>query len=295
MQIGVIGIGNMGLGMALRLRDTGHPVVVCDIDARRIALASGCTLAANPAELAALCELVIIGVVDAAQVEQVLFGADGVASLALGQPPLATPPCVMLCPTIGPGDVESFSARLHVSGFAVIDAPMSGGPVRARDGSMSLMVACEDAHFKRWEPVLRVLAQRLFRVGQRPGDGARTKLVNNLLAAINLAGASEAMALAQTLGLDPSTTLSVIEASSGQSWIGSDRLHRALTGDTAPQAHMALLAKDSALAIDMARGEGFDAALGKVASQRFAAALQSGLARADDSAMWAFVAGRGGP
>ena len=103
----------------------------------------------------------------------------------------------MLCPTIGPGDVERAAAELSARGLGCIDAPMSGGPLRARDGTMSLMVACDDALFMRWQPVLAQLASRLFRVGVRPGDGARTKLVNNLLAAINLAGAAEAMTLAE--------------------------------------------------------------------------------------------------
>ena len=80
---------------------------------------------------------------------------------------------------------------------------MSGGPLRARDGSMSLMVACADAVYERWHGLLADLSSRLFHVGTRPGDGARTKLVNNLLAAVNLAGAAEAMALAQRIGLDP--------------------------------------------------------------------------------------------
>ncbi len=92
-----------------------------------------------------------------------------------------------------------------------IDAPMSGGPARARDGTMSLMVACADAVFTRHEPVLRDLSSRLVRLGQRIGDGARTKLVNNLLAAVNLAAAAEALALAERLGLDPRRTLQVFE------------------------------------------------------------------------------------
>ncbi len=292
MNVGVIGIGNMGLGMALRLRESGHSVLVRDIDTARVALAVGCAAAASAGALAKQCELIIVSVVDAAQVEQVLFDADGVTSVSPKRAGGPEPRCIMLCPTIGPHDVEDFNTRLQSRGFAVIDAPMSGGPVRARNGSMSLMVACEDAHFNRWESVLRTLASALFRISDKPGDGARTKLVNNLLAAINLVGAAEALALAQKLGLDATTTLGVIEASSGQSWIGSDRLRRALAGDTLPQAHMGLLAKDSALAMAQAHAAGFDAALGQVATARFAQALQAGWARADDSAMWDFLAGR---
>ena len=167
----------------------------------------------------------------------------------------------MLCPTIAPEDTAFCAAGLETRGIAWLDAPMSGGPERARAGTMSLMVAAADAVFERWQPLLATLAAHVFRVGARAGDGARTKLVNNLLAAVNLAGAAEAMALAQRLGLDGAATLAVIERSSGQSWIGSDRLKRVLAGDASIQARIALLAKDSALALQMAAGSGLGLAI----------------------------------
>ena len=181
----------------------------------------------------------------------------------------------------------------EVNSEAQSDAPMSGGPDRARDGTMSLMVAGADATFARHEPLLRHLASRLFRVGTRPGDGARTKLVNNLLAAVNLAGAAEALALAERLGLDAAATLAVIEQSSGQSWIGSDRLHRALAGDTVVKARIALLAKDSALALAMARGlpgNGPKLAMGRAAGKAFASAVRDGLADEDDANLGRWMA-----
>jgi putative dehydrogenase len=161
---------------------------------------------------------------------------------------------------------------------------MSGGPARARDGQMSLMVACSDALWDRFNPLLRHLAARLFRIGQRPGDGARTKLVNNLLAAVNLAGAAEALALAMQLGLDPAATLAVIAQSSGQSWIGSDRLARALQDDFAPRAHTTLLAKDSGLALAMAAQAGLPLPpMGSAAAALFQAALAAGYGADDDA------------
>ena len=144
---------------------------------------------------------------------------------------------VLLCPTIAPQDAEALAAALAERGIGCIDAPMSGGPARARDGSMSLMLAAPQALLARHAPLLEVLSSRRFVISERAGDGARTKLVNNLLAGINLVGAAEAMALAERLGLDLSTTLDVIEQSSGQSWIGSDRMRRAIAGDLEPRAH----------------------------------------------------------
>ena len=121
------------------------------------------------------------------------------------------------------------------------------------------------------------------------GDGARTKLVNNLLAGINLVGAAEVMALADRMGLDLNTTLDVIEQSSGQSWIGSDRMRRAIAGDLAPRAHMTLLAKDTGLAIGAAQSVGFTGPLGEAASQVFAQAVRAGLAELDDGALLGFL------
>ena len=257
--VAFIGIGNMGLAMALRLRDAGQPVRVHDIDLRRHALAAaaGAELADSPAAVAAGCALLIV--------------------------------VVMLCPTIGPADVEQLAARLAEAGLGCLDAPMSGGPARARDGSMSLMVAAPPALWAAHQRLLQHVAARLFHVGERPGDGARTKLVNNLLAATNLAAAAEAIALAQQLGLDGAQTLAVIEQSSGHSWIGADRMTRALAGDFAPRAHTTLLAKDSALALAMAAEAGITPTLGTQAAAMFQAALAAGYGGEDDARLLSLV------
>ena len=283
--VGVVGIGNMGLGLALRLRDAGQPVQVHDLDASRCALAAaaGAVVAQTPASAAAGCSLLLVVVVDAAQTEAVLFGPAGAAAA------LAPGAAVMLCPTLGPADVERLAQRLQALGLGCIDAPMSGGPARARDGQISLMVACSDALWAQHAPLLQHLAAGLWRISSRPGDGARTKLVNNLLAAINLAGAAEALALASQLGLDPATTLAVIEQSSGQSWIGSDRLARALAGDFAPRAHTTLLAKDTALALAMAAQAGLAPALGSQAAAVFQAALAAGYGAEDDARLFSLL------
>jgi L-threonate 2-dehydrogenase len=292
--VGFVGVGLMGLAMALRLRDAGQPVQACDIDPRRTALAAaaGCTVGATPAAAAAGCTLLVIVVVDAAQTEAVLFGQGEIPGAAAALPAGAT---VMLCPTIAPADVERLAARLAAAGLGCIDAPMSGGPARARDGSMSLMVACTAPLWAAHEPLLRHLAARLFHLGPRPGDGARTKLVNNLLAVVNLAGAAEAIALARRLGLDAAQTLAVIEQSSGQSWIGSERMARALAGDFAPRAHLTLLAKDSALALAMAAEAGVQPDLGAQAAAMFQAALAAGFGAQDDARLLSWVEQRWAP
>lgn len=281
LKVGVVGIGNMGLAMALRLHEGGFEVCVRDVAPARemLAVEAGLSTAATPAVLASTCQLVIVAVVDAAQTETVLFGAEGLTSSSRCA-------CVMLCPTMAPADTERFASRLGESGIACIDAPISGGPARARDGSMSLMVACADAVFEDQRELIDALSSRVFRLGERIGDGARVKLVNNLLAAINLAGAAEALALAERVGLDAGRTLDVIEQSSGQSWIGSDRLRRALAGDLAPRAHTSLLNKDTHLALGMAAAAGFTIPLGAQAAAAFARACDAGWAGLDDASLF---------
>lgn len=278
----VIGVGNMGGGMAANLLAQGWGVQVCDIDAGKVAemVKLGAVAIASAAEAAVDSRAFIICVVDAAQTEDVLFGEQGLARML--QPGHA----VMLCPTISPQDVESFAARLAARGVHTLDAPMSGGPARARDGSMSLMLACAQTVYAQQADLLQALSARVFRISEQPGDGARTKLVNNLLAGINLVGAAEALALAARLGLDLETTLDVIEQSSGQSWIGSDRMRRAIAGDYAPRAHVILLEKDTRLAMEAARAAGFEGPLGLRTSQVFADAHQAGLAGEDDAALF---------
>jgi putative dehydrogenase len=284
--VAVVGTGNMGGAMAARLLSLGWTVRVRDLDAGKVAALQslGAHAAASAAEAASGGGALIVCVVDAAQCDAVLFGPDG-ASAAL---PAGTP--VLLCPTIAPSDAEGMAGRLSSVGLQPVDCPMSGGPARARDGSMSLMVACADTTHAAVLPLLQALSGNLFRVGTRPGDGARTKLVNNLLAGINLVGAAEAVAMAARLGLDPARTLDVIEQSSGQSWIGSDRMRRAIAGDWEPRAHLALLQKDTRLAVQAAAEAGFQGPLGAAARDVFERAAQAGLSGLDDAAVLRLLA-----
>ena len=284
-SVGIVGVGNMGGGMARRLLGLGWPVHVCDIDAAKTECLKekGAFRQSTPEKCAINSEVSIVCVVDAKQTEEVLFGAHGLAAaLPKGR-------AVMLCPTIAPQDVERFAALLATHGLHCIDAPMSGGPVRAAEGTMSLMVACENAVFNAHQDLLNALSNKVFRISEKPGDGARTKLVNNLLAGINLVGAAEVLAMAERMGLNLHTTLDVISQSSGQSWIGEDRLRRAVVGDFAPAAHMTLLQKDTGLAVAAGAAAGFSGPLGAHAAAVFAAASAGGHAHEDDGAVFKWL------
>ena len=284
----IVGVGNMGGGMAANLLAKGWHVLVRDVNPLKVEelVSKGAISQSIQAQIAPDLIAIIVCVVEAMQTEDVLFGKDG---LAYQLQPNQT---VILCPTILPQDVESFAERLAERGIHTIDAPMSGGPVRAADGTMSLMVACSQVLFAQNAELLDALSSKVFYISEKPGDAARTKLVNNLLAGINLVGAAEALALAQKLGLDVSKTLDVIEQSSGQSWIGSDRMRRAIAGDYAPRAHVTLLEKDTRLALECALATGFVGPLGAAASEVFAQANKAGFAEQDDAAVFKLLSGK---
>lgn len=279
-RIGIVGIGAMGLPMARNLHRKGHALTVCDIDPAALAAAAAFGIAAcdTPAALAAQSEVLVIVVVDAAQIDKLLFGPQGVV-----QASRETRLAVLICSTIAAQDTERFHTQLAGQAIDLLDAPISGGPARAEDGSLSMMLAGDAALAAKHDALLRDMASKRVYIGPKVGDAARTKLVNNLLAGINLVAAAEAMALGARLGLDRQTLFDVISASSGASWIGQDRLARALANDFAPRARSAILTKDVGLAVDMAKSAGIDTPLGDAALSVFKRTVAGGLGDQDDA------------
>jgi 3-hydroxyisobutyrate dehydrogenase len=281
-RIGIVGIGAMGLSMARNLHRKGYAPKVCDIDPAALAAAAAFGIAAcdTPAALAAQSDVLLLVVVDAAQIDEVLFGPQGVLQ-SVPESRLT----VAVCSTIAAHDTERFSEQLAGHAIDLLDAPVSGGPARAEDGSLSMMLAGESALAAAHDRLLRDLASKLVYVGARVGDAARVKLVNNLLAGVNLVAAAEAMALGARLGLDRQMLFDVINASSGASWIGHDRLKRALAGDYSPRARATILTKDVGLAVHMADAAGVDTPLGDAALSVFRATVAAGLGEQDDAAV----------
>ncbi len=280
-SVGVVGTGAMGLGVVRALRERGFEVYVRDVIGEREAQAVslGAVACATPAEVARRAPVVVTLVVDAAQTEDVLFGEAGVASgLRPGH-------AVMMCSTIAPADVAAYASRLARESRLMLDAPVSGGPARARDGSLSMMAAGAPEAFARCEAVIAATSAVCFRVSERPGDGSRMKVVNNMLAAANLAAGCEAMAMASKLGLDLRLTREVVNASSGASWMFADRMARALEGDYAPRAAARLLTKDVGLFVEAARELGVDAPMAATARRIFLDTIERGFGEEDDAAV----------
>jgi len=271
----------MGMAIALNLSDQGYQVAIRDIrsEIETHARASGLTVCPSPAAIAAHADFIIIMVVNAKQTTEVLFGDHGIAAAR------AAGKTVLLCPTIAPEDTVAIAHQLRAVGVDVLDGPVSGGPARARDGTMSLMLAGDARVIARHEAVLSAMSSHLFRLGERIGDGARYKLVNNLVAGMNLIASSSAVALGMKMGLDPQTLVSLMSASSGQSMMLDDRLTRAIANDYAPRAYAYILTKDVALGLDMAESVQVDMPMARHALDIFTATLARGHDELDDAAV----------
>jgi len=282
--VGVVGVGQMGMAVAKRLLERGFGVCTRDIRpaADAEAGAAGAKVCGSPAELAAACGVVITLVVNEAQTEAVVFGPGGAAET------LAPDAVLVVSSTVSPTFVESVAARLAERGRAMLDAPVSGGPARARAGTISMMLAGSAAALERAGKVLEALSDTRFHMSERPGDGARMKLVNNMLAGVNLAGSCEALALGIRLGLDPRKVCEVVSASSGGSWIFGDRMPRVLAGDYSAKAAVTLLTKDVSLALGAAREAGFPAPVASAALQVYLATVALGHGADDDAALVKF-------
>ena len=290
MPIGVIGTGAMGAGMAANLLDHGQTVFIRDIDPERERplAAAGAHRVSTPGELVASARAIFVVVETAGQIDAVLDGPHGLLAGLDGLPPAdRAGRTVFFCSTIAPDDTERFCAAILGGGADAIDAPISGGPARARDGTMSMMLAAPAAVLERQQDLIGQLASRSFRVSARHGDGARAKLANNLAAGAYLAAASEALAMAERMGLDTAIMQALMAASSGQSWVADDRLPRALAGAVKPVgAATRVLNKDLTLAVAAARQAGAPVPMGEAALARFTAALAAGLGDHDDSSLF---------
>lgn len=280
---GIIGIGAMGMGIAKNLQRKQFPLVVRDIrpEAQHEARALGMQTCDSCAALGRAADIAIVAVVNAQQIDEVLFGEDG---LGLAQPDARTR-TVLLCSTIAPGDSMRIAERLAGRGIAAIDGPISGGPARAEAGTMSMMIAGAEELIARHEALLSAMAEKRFFLGAAIGDAAKAKLINNLLAGINLVAGAEALSLGMKMGLDAEQLFDIIRASSGNSWVFEDRMARALKNDFTPRAHAHILTKDMTLATGMAHGADHATPLGDAALAVFRETLKRGWSELDDAAV----------
>lgn len=277
-QVAFIGLGAMGLPMASNLLAARFPVAGFDMNPQALAALrqAGGRACGSAREAARGADALVLMVVNAAQAEQVLFD-DG----ALGA--LADEAVVVLMATCPSAAVARLAERIRKAGRQLVDAPVSGGVVGARAGTLSIMAAAPAAVFERVAPVLRAMGDKLFHVGEEPGQGAVVKTVNQLLCGVHIAAVAEAFSLARKAGVDLQVLLEIMGGSAASSWMLKDRGPRMLRDDPEVTSAIDIFVKD--LGIVLASGSDSRAALplAAAAHQMFLATAGRGLGQADDS------------
>jgi 3-hydroxyisobutyrate dehydrogenase-like beta-hydroxyacid dehydrogenase len=279
MRVGVIGLGSMGMGAALNLVRAGHEVSGCELrEAGRAELvAAGGTAVGSAADLPDGLEAVVVFVVNAAQANDVLFGQAGcLARLTPGA-------VVLCCTTVAPEAARALDARLTEAGLLMLDAPVSGGAVGARGGTMTVMASGSELAFAKAQPMLDAIASKVWRLGDAVGVGSTVKMVNQLLAGVHIATAAEAMALGIRAGADPQTLFDVISTSAGSSWMFQNRVPHILAGDDTPLSSVNIFVKDLGIVLDQARALTFPLPMASAAHQLFLAAAAAGHGARDDA------------
>ncbi len=279
--VAFIGLGSMGLGMAKNLLKHGHKVIGVDPSgpARDAFKAAGGGIAATPAEAAAGADVVAIAVVNAPQVETVLFGEGGAAST------LRKGGVVMQSATVPATFARTLGERLARSGHILLDAPMSGGRARAESGELTFMASGSAAAFAATESILSATSAKVFRLGDAPGIGSLVKTVNQLLAGVHIAAAAEAMALAAKAGADTRAVFDVISASAGNSWMFGNRVPHMLDGDFTPASATEIFVKDLGLVLNTGHELRLPLPLAAAAHQLFLAAAGAGWGKLDDASI----------
>ncbi|SAK75622.1 3-hydroxyisobutyrate dehydrogenase [Caballeronia arationis] len=280
-NVGVIGLGAMGLGVARSLLRAGFAVHACDVRAQVLEAfsAEGGIACATPAELGGKCDVVVTVVVNAAQTETVLFGDNGaVSSMKPGG-------VILACATVSPAFAIDLGKRVEAAGLQLLDAPLSGGAARAASGEMTMMTSGPAAAYAACEDVLGAIAGKVYRLGDAHGAGSKVKIINQLLAGVHIAAAAEAMALGLREGVDPDALYDVITHSAGNSWMFENRVPHILAGDYTPLSAVDIFVKDLGLVLDTARTSKFPLPLSAAAHQMFMMASTAGHGGEDDSAV----------
>ncbi|KAA1056446.1 NAD(P)-dependent oxidoreductase [Azospirillum argentinense] len=278
MTVGFIGLGSMGMPMACNLLARGFALRGFDVRRESVAAleARGGRGVDSAAAAADGADALVLMVVNAAQAESVLFAQGALDKLPEG----AT---VILMATCPPDAVAALAARVEAAGRRFVDAPVSGGTVGAVAGTLSIMAAAPAAVVERVRPVLAAMGDKVFHVGEAPGQGATVKTVNQLLCGVHIAVVAEAFSLAAKAGVDLAVLLEIMSGSAASSWMLKDRGPRMLEAEPGITSAVDIFVKDLGIVLEAGRGAKAALPLAAVAHQMFLSASGRGEGTMDDS------------
>lgn len=289
LQVAVIGLGSMGWGAGVSLLRAG--ITTIGVDIRQEVLAQfdgqGGKSATSPAEAATEADLVFVFVVNEKQTREVLFGDNGAADAA-------KPGTVfVLCVTMSPSSAVEIAEALFDKGMLVIDAPVSGGSIKAATGEMTIMASGSEDAFTKAAPALDAISTKVFRLGDNPGMGSQVKMINQLLAGVHIAATAEAMALGAGVGVDLETLYNVIRECAGNSWMFENRGAHIVDGDYTPHSAIDIFVKDLGIVTSESNTGNFSTPMTATALGLFKEASEAGMGREDDAAIAKLLALRG--
>ena len=287
MKAGFIGLGGIGKPMAMNVARAGFELTVTDLrtEAVQELVAIGAHSVATPREVAAASDIIFASLPSNAASEAVALGPDGVLAGA------TSGDIYVELSTISPDVVHRICDAARDKGVSMLDAPVSGGIKQRNDGELSIMVGGDAETLERARPALAAFGKRIFHAGDS-GSGATVKLINNLLAGINMVATMEAVTFGAKTGLEVETLKEIVRASSGNSGLFAGLVDSIMTSDPQPapgqvaSQGLHTIGKDVQLAADLARSAGVPLPLGSSAVQMFVAGLARGWA---DHEYWAIM------
>jgi 2-hydroxy-3-oxopropionate reductase len=279
MNIGFIGLGIMGRPMALNLRTAGHALFVPERASLTSELRDAATVVTDAEAVAQAAEVIVLMLPDTPDVEQVLFGAGGVAGgLNAGK-------LVIDMSSISPTATKDFAARIAALGCGWLDAPVSGGEVGAKNAALSIMVGGAEADFERVLPLFQAMGKNITHVGVEPGAGQVCKVANQIIVALNIQAVAEALTFAKKAGADPGKVRQALMGGFANSRILEVHAERMLNRAFAPGFRIRLHQKDLDLALGAARELGVALPNTAIAQQMFSIIAGQGGGNLDHSAL----------
>ncbi|MFT8244529.1 2-hydroxy-3-oxopropionate reductase [Roseomonas sp. BN140053] len=279
MKIGFVGLGIMGRPMAARLRSSGHEILVPERGSLSAELRDTLTVLPDATAVAAAAEVVILMVPDTPDVEAALFSPGGVAAgLSAGK-------LVIDMSSISPTATVGFAARVNALGCDYLDAPVSGGEVGAREGSLTIMVGGPQAAFDRALPLFQAMGRNITLVGEANGAGQTCKVANQIIVALNIEAVAEALTFARRAGADPARVREALMGGFAASRILEVHGKRMVDRTFDPGFRIRLHQKDLNLALQAGRELGVPLPNTATAQQLFSAVVAAGGADRDHSGM----------
>lgn len=280
-SVGVIGLGSMGMGAAKSCVRAGLDVYGFDLNPQALETLGeygAKAVSTSAIEFADKLDSVLVLVVNAAQVNTVLFKTGLAAALKPNTP-------VMVSATISAEDAKQIEVQLSEHGLVMLDAPVSGGAVKAESGEMTIMASGATSTFEALAPVLDATAAKVYNIGEAIGLGATVKIIHQLLAGVHIAAGAEAMALAARANIPLDLMYDVVTNAAGNSWMFENRMKHVVDGDYSPKSMVDIFVKDLNLVSDTAQDLKFPLPLSSAALNMFVSASNAGFGQEDDSAV----------